>query len=370
MALSIRFLSGVEEVPEAEWDALTEADDAVFAEWRFLSALERHAAIPQAGWTPSHLAMFSGRELVCAVPTYLKTHSAGEFVFDFAWADASHALGIRYYPKLVVAIPFTPAQGPRVLVRRGVALEDVLPDIVHALLERAASMSANSVHILFPRREETARFCTEGFFERLGCQYHFERNDDATLDDYLARFSSKRRHAIRREMLQPAKDGVDVRTLRPEEVRPELASTYHTFYRSTVDQFFYGQRYLNRAFFADVFDRFRHRLAPVLALREGEPVAGAFNVTKGSMLYGRYWGATVDLPFLHFNVCYYEGVRHALATKVRVFEPGAGGEHKRSRGFSPTLTHSVHWIHSPRLRGLCERHATAEAQALRAEVGS
>jgi predicted N-acyltransferase len=208
---------------------------------------------------------------------------------------------------------------------------------------------------------------------RAGFQFHWFRDGATTFDEYLARFSSKRRNQIKREAAQPAKDGVTIETLAPAQITRDAVRTMYALYASTVDKHYYGSRYLSPRFFELVAERFRERLAWVVARDgDGEILAGAFNIQKGKRLYGRYWGARAELPFLHFNVCYYHGIRECLARGLDVFEPGAGGEHKRARGFVPTMTHSVHWIENARLRGILEPHVTRErervAQIVRGDI--
>jgi predicted N-acyltransferase len=223
-------------------------------------------------------------------------------------------------------------------------------------------------HVLFPSSDESVHWTYAGFVPRYGVQYHWRRNGAATFDEFLARFTSKRRNQIRREVQQPAKDGVSIATLTPEELTPDVVQAMFALYASNVDKHYYGRRYLNPRFFELVAERFARRLAWVVARKDGAIVAGAFNVQKGKHLYGRYWGSTVDLPFLHFNVCYYHGIRHCLEHGLDLFEPGAGGEHKKARGFDPTLTYSAHWIANRRLRGAIEAFLEREREAMCAYV--
>jgi predicted N-acyltransferase len=224
--------------------------------------------------------------------------------------------------------------------------------------------------VLFPSEKESSRWSSAGYATRLGVQYHWHRGSDATWEDFLARFNSKRRNALKREAAQPAKDGVVIETLRPEALTPAVVREMFDLYCVTVDKFFYGRRYLNLRFFQLVAERFKERLAWVVARKDGRILASAFNVQRGRVLYGRYWGAHVDMPFLHFNVCYYHGIRHCLENGLDVFEPGAGGEHKRVRGFDPTLTYSNHWIRHRGLRNAIEEFLGRERDAIRAHVGA
>jgi predicted N-acyltransferase len=226
------------------------------------------------------------------------------------------------------------------------------------------------VHVLFPHEAEANEWAAAGFMPRLGVQFHWQNEGYATFDDFLARFSSKKRTQLRREAKQPAKDGVTIERLGPDDYTPAVTRRMFELYLTTVDKFMWGRRYLNLKFFELLVERFRHRLAWVVARKDGDIIAGAFNVERGKRLYGRYWGATVDLPFLHFNVCYYHGIEECIARGLEVFEPGAGGEHKRARGFDPTITYSAHWIEDLRMRGILRDFVTRERAAIEAHVAS
>jgi predicted N-acyltransferase len=341
----------IRDVPKDTWDALVGPDASPFVEWTWLDCLEEAGCVgKRTGWTPLHLTLYRDNKLVAAAPAYVKENSEGEFVFDWGWADASERVGIPYYPKLIVAVPFTPATGDRVLIAPGEDKAEVTTILAAAIKQWLGTTGVSSAHVLFPTPEESGRWEAGGYATRHGIQYQWKRGSDATWDDFLKRFNSKRRNALKREAAQPAKDGVFLQTLGPQDLAPRVVKDMFALYASTVDKFFYGRRYLNLRFFELVAERFAHRLAWVVAKKDGRIVAGAFNVERGKRLYGRYWGTTVDMPFLHFNVCYYHGIRHCLERGLDVFEPGAGGEHKKVRGFDPTVTYSNHWIQDARLR--------------------
>jgi uncharacterized protein len=353
-AYTVRVLERVGEVPSTEWDALVGEHSSPFVEHRWLEALEETGCVGgDTGWIPAHLTLWRGETLVAAAPSYVKGNSEGEFVFDWGWADAAHRAGIHYYPKIVVAVPFTPATGDRVLVAPGEDRARAVGLLASAARDWQKKIQASSVHVLFPREEEARAWEASGYLRRDSFQFHWFRGDARTFDDYLGRFSSKQRNQIKREVRGVESAGLVVRTLSGEEHTRDVARVLHGFYASTVAKHgVWGRLYLTARFFERIVECFRDRLAWVLATdaASGEVVAGAFNVMRGSRLYGRYWGARVEVPFLHFVVCYYAGVRFAIERGLDVFEPGAGGEHKRVRGFVPTLTHSAHWIADPRLR--------------------
>lgn len=366
--LELRTLPSIHDVDAAAWDALA-AGASPFLEHGFLACLEDSGcATAERGWQPMHLALYRGDELVAAAPGYVKSSSEGEFVFDWGWAEAAARARVPYYPKLVVAVPFTPATGPRVLVKDPAEKPVIVATLARAIASIGAEVGLGSAHVLFPDEPESAAWETAGWLRRLGVQYHWHNRGYATFEDFLKDLPSKKRTQIRRERSQPARDGVTIRTVDASEYTPELAKTMHRIYLTTVDKFTWGRRYLNARFFAMVAERFRHRLAWVVAEKDGEVIAGAFNVEKGDRLYGRYWGGFVEMPFLHFNVCYYHGVERAIARGLSVFEPGAGGEHKKARGFLPTITYSAHHVPHPDLRDAIASFVRREAASVRAYV--
>jgi uncharacterized protein len=265
-------------------------------------------------------------------------------------------------------VPFTPATGDRLLVAPGEDVAEITAIFAAAARQLAQELPLSSAHVLFPREREAATWAEAGMLQRSGVQYHWHNHGYATWEDFLGSFNAKHRHQIKREAAQPARDGVTLETLSPEALTPDVADTMHELYASTVDQYRWGRRYLNPRFFRLVAERFRDRLAWVVAKQNGRIIAGAFNVKKGDRLYGRYWGARETLPFLHFNVCYYHGVREAIAQGLQVFEPGAGGEHKRARGFVPTLTHSVHHVRDARFSGVIADFLERERTAVRSLI--
>jgi predicted N-acyltransferase len=369
MSLELHVLRSIHDVPEAEWDALLRPESSPFLAHAWLSCLEDAGCVgARKGWLPFHLALRRGGALVAAAPCWVKGSSEGEFVFDWSWADFAERAGVPYYPKLLVAVPFTPATGDRVLVRAGedrAALVAAVADALRTLTERT---DTSGVHALFPREPEVSAWIDVGYMHRLGVQYHWRNRGYRDMADFLSTFNAKRRHALRREMAQPERDGVVIETVPPDAIDAETTAAMYRFYLSTVDKFTWGRRYLNARFFDLVVERFRPRLRWVVAKKDGRPIAGAFNVQDGDRLYGRYWGADVEMPFLHFNVCYYHGIAHCIREGLSVFEPGAGGEHKRPRGFAPTLTHSAHWLRSAKLRAPIEAFLARERDAVRRHV--
>jgi uncharacterized protein len=345
-------------------------DSSPFVEHAWLSCLEEAGCVGErAGWIPRHLVLYDGKKLIGAAPAYVKTNSEGEFVFDWSWADLASRMGLEYYPKLVVAVPFTPATGHRVLWHPSRDRDETIAIFAQAAREVVKELELSSAHVLFPDQHEAKIWSdAAGFIVRHGVQYHWHNRRDppfADYEDFLKSLPQKKRTQIRRERKQPAMDDITIETLGPEDLTAEVAETMYGLYTTTVDKYFYGRRYLKKKFFDLVRTRFANRLAWVVARdAERKIVASAFNVKKGDTLYGRYWGTVVDLPFLHFNVCYYHGVDQAIREGLMHFNPGAGGEHKRVRGFVPTKTFSAHHLENPRFRAIIEAHLVRERSAI------
>ncbi len=386
LTLELRVLPRIKDIPRESWDALLREGSSPFVEHTWLDCLEEAKCVGEAaGWIPRHLALYdtsadggdgTGGELVAAAPAYAKTNSEGEFVFDWSWADLANRMGIEYYPKLVLAVPFTPANGDRVLVHPKRDRAETIAVFAQALRTLVKELELSSAHVLFPREEEARVWCEAGFMMRHGVQYHWSnRGADgsggkpfADYEDFLTTLPTKKRTQLRRERKQPAMDGVEIATLRPEEYTPEMAAKMYALYTTTVDKYFYGRRYMKKRFFELLVERFRDRLSWVVARKDDEVLASAFNIKKDGVIYGRYWGTHVDMPFLHFNVCYYHGVEQAIREGCTTFNPGAGGEHKKVRGFLPTITYSAHHIEDARFRGVIESFLERERRGVAAYV--
>jgi uncharacterized protein len=366
LPLQLKVHRAFSEIPRAAWDALLDEDCLPFLEWEWLDALESSGSIcPATGWIPRHLTLWQGTRLVAAAPAYVKTDSHGEFVFDWAWAEAAARAGLSYYPKLLIAAPITPATGRRILVAKGEDRPARERAIIGGALELARSEGLSSVHVLFPTEGETQRLEELGFASRLGVQYHWRNEGYDSFDDYLARFTSKRRAQIRRERRGVTDQGVQVETLRGEALRTVDPAEVHRLYASTLDKHPWGIKYLTPAFFERLLKGFSHRVELVQARRDGKVIAGAFNLASPKVLYGRYWGCFEEVPFLHFEVCLYHSVDAAIRRGLTRFEPGAGGEHKLVRGFQPTLTYSAHRIFHPGLDAAVRKYLQQESAALR-----
>lgn len=367
---TVELVEDLADVDPAAWDALLgDGDEASpFMEWRFLRSLEEAGTLGMdKGWVPRIPLVHRDGRLVAAAPAYIKLHSQGEFVFDFAWANFAERMGIAYYPKLLVGVPFTPVTGRRILTAPGEDREHLIHVVGQVLAELCDHFDLSSVHVNFATEDEVEALEKMGYQHRLGIQYHWFRHGESSFDDYLARFNSKRRNQLKRERRELDKQGIHVDVLTGHDFDPKLTETAFRIYKSTVDKFYWGRQYLNRRVFDLWVQKLPERLELVAARHGGEIVAGAVNFVKGRRLYGRYWGCFKEIKHLHFNVCYYQGIQRAYDGELDVFEPGAGGEHKLVRGFEPTLMHSAHYIRSDRLAGPIAQYLAAERQQMQLE---
>ncbi|MBW2282548.1 MAG: GNAT family N-acetyltransferase [Deltaproteobacteria bacterium] len=346
----LELLEGVQEVPRDEWNALV-GGESPFLEWEWLASLEEAGVVGDGtGWGARPLVARQDGRVVAACPLYVKGNSEGEFVFDWNWADAAYRSDVDYYPKLLVGVPFTPVTGARFLVAPGLDRADWIRRLATGLREICKQNELSSVHVNFCLEDEIEPLRDAGFDLRVGIQYHWINHGYESFDDYLGAFRSKRRNQIRRERRALETQGVRIEARVGDEIPEEQFRTMFGFYTDTIDKKFYGRQYLNERFFDLVRQRFRDRLCFIVASQGDHPVGGTFNVQKGDALYGRYWGATRDVRYLHFNVCYYAAVEHAIQSGLQRFEPGAGGDYKQMRGFDAQPTWSLHYIADERFR--------------------
>ena len=357
--VTVRLASGVSPLPAREWDGLTDGGNP-FVSHAFLSALEDSGSVGDGtGWAPAPLLVTSNDgALAGALPAYLKSHSQGEYVFDHAWADAWHRAGGRYYPKLQIAVPFTPATGPRVL-SRDPAL--ALP-LLRAAERLCASHRLSSAHATFIAPEQVPLFEAAGWLIREDIQFHWENRGYACFEDFLAALSSRRRKDIRKERAA-AQEGVTIRQLRGEAIEPAHWDAFWRFYQDTGARK-WGQPYLTREAFTLLGERMGERVLLVLAFLDDEPIAGALNFIGADTLYGRYWGAVVDKPFLHFELCYYQAIDAAILLGLTRVEAGAQGGHKLARGYEPVRTTSAHFILHEGLREAVAEFLVRERQGI------
>ena len=372
-SLSVERLSALSDISAADWDACANPDGGVrpldpFTTHRFLSALERSGSVGKGtGWTPCHLLVRDAGQVLAVMPLYLKSHSQGEYIFDHNWADAYERAGGSYYPKLQCAVPFTPVTGRRLLAR-----PDAGPDLRAALLTAATQMAErsgiSSLHVTFCTKEECDIGTAAGLLPRLTQQFHWLNRSYTTFDDFLARLSSRKRKAIRKERAVAKSFGGTIRRLTGTEIRPEHWDAFWAFYQDTGARK-WGTPYLTRSFFDELQATMRDDLLLVLAERAGRPVAGALNFIGRDTLFGRYWGCIEDHPSLHFECCYHQAIDYAIDHGLARVEAGAQGEHKLARGYLPAETHSLHWIGHAGLRTAIARYLTAERAAIGTEIG-
>jgi predicted N-acyltransferase len=343
----------IRDIARDEWNALLAPDDSPFLEWDWLHAMEESkSATRKTGWAPHHFVVrtLPARTIVAACPMYLKSHSMGEFVFDHGWADAAERAGLRYFPKLMVGIPFTPHTGRRFLVAAGLDRGTMITVLGRALAELCTDNGLSSVHANFCAPDEAEVLKGIGYLERLGYQYHWHNGGFSTFDDYLAQLKSKRRYAVRHERAALAAQHITIRVHAGGEISDAMFEPMFRIYLSTIQKLYWGRQYLTRDFFNLLRGDFKRHLRFVAAYRGRELIAGTINLEKAGVFYGRYWGSFHDLPFLHFNVCYYAAIEHCIINRVGRFEPGAGGEYKWLRGFDPAFTRSMHFIAHSGLR--------------------
>jgi predicted N-acyltransferase len=369
--VEIAVLGGVAEVPAADWDALANPGGGVpadpFTTHRFLSALEVSRSVgPGTGWSPRILTARVHGRLIAAAPMYAKSHSQGEYIFDHNWAHAYERAGGRYYPKLQIAVPFTPATGRRFLTLPGEE-DRGLQALLAGAVQVAEGNKLSSVHATFCTETEAGAGARLGLLHRVSQQFHWENRGYATYDDFLATLSSRKRKALRRERAEAQGFGGTIRALTGDDLLPAHWEAFWAFYQDTGSRK-WGQPYLTRRFFDLVHETMRDDMLLVLAERDGRPVAGALNFIGRDTLYGRYWGCVEHHPFLHFELCYHQAIDWAIARGLARVEAGAQGEHKLARGYLPVPTHSLHWLADPGLHRAVAQYLDAERQAVSEEI--
>ena len=354
-----RIAPGVAALDAAQWDALSDGGDP-FLSHAFLAALEESGSVgPGTGWSPAPITVEEDGRLMAAAPAYLKSHSQGEYVSDPGWADAYQRAGGAYYPKLQVAVPFTPVPGARLLGERPQQLLTALETVV---VQNALS----SAHITFLDEADAAQCEARGWLIRDGLQYHWFNRGYASFDDFLATLSSRKRKQIRKERREAAV-GLEFVTLRGAEIGRAEWDAMWAFYQDTGSRK-WGHPYLTRAFFDRIAETMGDRLLLFLALLDGRPIAGALNLIGSGTLYGRYWGTTDEVPFLHFELCYYRAIDWAIEHGLTQVQAGAQGEHKLARGYEPVVTRSAHFLADPGLRAAVKRYLDGEREAISQEA--
>ena len=371
-APDVRVLATVSEVRRADWDALLSPASTPFVCHAWLQALERSGcAAARTGWDARHLTLWRGTKLIAAAPAYAKDDSDGDFSRDWDLAASLSRGRIGYYPKLALTVPFTPCTGERLLVAPGEDRAACAERILHAARKLCADEGYPTWQVLFPDEAGARELEQAGMALRVSWQFHWRNEGYRSMAEFLARFNSKRRHMLRREMVAAAEQGIEIRTVRGEELQRDpagWAKKAHALHRNTVDKLMWGRRWLNEKFYLSAFAEMPDAVEVVGAFRGDRLIAGAFNVASPARLYGRYWGCFEEHPFLHFNVCYYHSIADCIARGLQIFEGGAGGEHKLARGFLPALTWSAHGFTDARLDRAVRDHLARETPARAASI--
>ena len=357
-------LHSITDVPPSEWNALV--GDYPFLRHEFLRALEHHDCLDRSfGWIPWYCVLRDPEtdHIAAAAPTFVKLNSWGEFVFDFAWADAFERHGLAYYPKLIAAAPYTPANGPRVLVADGYNPAATRARLLQAVREHADAEGWSGVHWLFPDASDLEALRADGLLVRTDIQYHWQNDGYADFEDFLGRFNSRKRKKVKRERRRVAEQGVTLVRRRGCDMDAREWSLAFHFYAATFEKK-WNVPVLSRDFFAEIGRTLGEHVWVVFALHEGREVAASILFSDDTTLYGRYWGCDADYHSLHFEACYYQGIDLAIANGLQRFAPGAQGEHKIARGFLPTYTHSAHWIRHPQFREAIADYLERERQAV------
>jgi uncharacterized protein len=365
--ITLEAVPSISDIPAEEWDACANPGAAIavtsgdscaaskayynpFVSHAFFAAAEASgSATAKTGWGARHLIAKLDDKIVGVVPCYLKSHSQGEYVFDRGWAEAYHNAGGRYYPKLQASVPFTPATGPRLLIRDGVDRERIGDALASGLMALCKATDASSVHVTFTREAEAKLLAGRGFLIRNDQQFHWHNDSYKTFDDFLATLNSRHRKAIKRERREALAAGVTIHWLRGSEIDEAAWDAFFAFYMETGSRK-WGRPYLTRKFFSLISESMADDVLLVMAKRNGRWIAGAINFVGSDTLFGRNWGAIEHHPFLHFEVCYYQAIDFAIQHGLKVVEAGAQGEHKLARGYLPQITWSAHFIADPGLR--------------------
>jgi predicted N-acyltransferase len=371
--MEVQFLNNINDCSPTQWDALFNADYP-FTKHAFLSALETSDCVnTSTGWQPQHITVTECGALIAAIPCYLKTHSYGEYVFDWSWANAYQQHGLDYYPKLLAAIPFTPATGPRLAIDNDHCSQDghiaLIRTIDQAIRNKFGLTGISSWHLLFPSKTLSSQLQQCQWQQRVGIQYHWFNNNFDSFDDFLKTFKSRKRKNVRKERESVAKQGFEIRTVTGKNIDTSLMSAFYRFYHLTYLKRSGQHGYLNLAFFNTLLQNMADSLVMICAEKNGTLIAAALCFKDHETLYGRYWGCEKEYDFLHFETCYYQGIEFCIANQLKRFDPGAQGEHKISRGFKPIKTYSNHVIFHPEFKQAINNFIDDEKQQIDAYLG-
>lgn len=357
--MHIRIIDTIDDVSAAQWNMLHDHRNP-FVEHEFLAALEHQQCVGgNTGWLPRFIIAEQDNQLMGAIPMYLKYHSMGEFVFDWAWANAYNRAGLEYYPKLVIAIPYTPVTGPRVLLANTLQREAIADAMIGYALEYARTSNVSSMHWLFPESDNAQWLEQHGLMLRTDCQFHWKNNDYRNFDDFLAQLSSHKRKKLKRERRYIKEQEILCQTLTGTEISASHLNMFHDFYQSTFHKKGHAAP-LTPGFFKALGETLTNNIVLILAYHHNKCVAGAFFMRGNDTLFGRYWGCNEEFHSLHFELCYYLAIDYCIEHGLTYFEAGAQGEHKLMRGFYPTQTRSLHWIAHPAFRKVIHDYLAQE----------
>ena len=358
---SVAWTNKISEIPQQAWDALALPLKTPFLEWEWLHNMETSGSTTgRSGWLPNHLTIWRDRTLIAAAPLYIKGHSYGEFVFDHQWADLADRLGVQYYPKLLGMSPFTPAEGYRFLIAPDEDEDEITELMVSAIDHFCSKNRISGCNFLYVDPEWRPVMERHGFSTWLHHSFIWSNRGYQTFDDYLNAFNANQRRNIKRERKAVTNAGLEFRVLTGEEIPKSLFSVMYNFYSDTCDKFgWWGSKYLTKKFFEQLYLNYRDRVVFFAAYPEGDqkhPIGMSFCLTKGDRLYGRYWGCLQEIDCLHFDACYYAPIEWGIQNGIQLFDPGAGGRHKKRRGFPATPNYSLHRFYNSRLSQILRTH--------------
>lgn len=363
-----RVVDSLDKILKQQWESLDYKNNP-FLSYSFLSALERFDCLKKQNWQPSYIVVENNGELLGAIPLYIKTDSYGEFVFDWAWADAYQQAGRRYYPKLVSSIPFTPVSGLRLLVNKKCNSQDVKRLLINAAVSLLDERQYSSLHFLFPDNEDNQILIQNDGLTRLTIQYHWHNKNYRDFQDFTDSLTSKKRKKILKERRDVKKAGIEIQRLSGNEVSEAQWQTFYDFYASTFYKK-WGEPRLTLDFFISTAKELADQTLLILASLNNETVAGAFAMQDGKTLYGRHWGCSRQIPFLHFELCYYQTIEHTIEKKLQKLDAGVQGEHKLARGFEPVAMPSAHWIREQDFRDAISSYLDKETSLMKEHIES
>ncbi len=366
MSINFKFIDNLQLIDAARWDALC-PDDYPFVRHDFLSAFEKSGSVShEKGWQPQHLLVEEEGTLIAAMPLYIKYHSYGEYVFDWAWADAYKRYSLNYYPKLISAIPFTPCSGSRILMVDAAKQSELIPLIVAAIKKRTHELNASSWHCLFITKEISEQLISSATVQRIGCQFHWFNRNYESWDDFTATMTSRKRKNINKERSKVKEQEIIFLTKEGVDISATDWQLFYQLYCNTYIKRSGHSGYLTEQFFSLIGENFSVAVMMVIAQHQTKSIAAALFFKDGSTLYGRYWGCLEEYDFLHFETCYYQGIDYAIKKGLQRFDGGAQGEHKIQRGFEPIITYSNHWLLRDEFQQAISNFADQEAEGVRA----